>query len=346
MQKKHRRLITLLLACVLIISALTAGLTAGANGGTMDLDGDGAITIHDAQLAQEIRNEQRTASENQIFALADYSVQEVINKVFGKSYTPVTSGGVYQIKTLKDLYFVRDNATKTYSYKLANDIDLGGIDWTPIDDFAGTFDGNNKTISNVKITKGFSGQKTKTLLDMGFFSETSAGSVIKNLNLKNVEINVTDAVAPNAQFVGLLVGTNRGTVTNCYTHGKITDRREAVTYDTTVGNGDKTMIAALIGRCVGDGAYSTVSKEVEQPSYAYWKASETSVSKLYAAAQRGKHLHRRRLCLSAIGKRKRSCAGCRFCCPCAYGFSSSAQCAVCRLPAGYRQHRHHLPERL
>ena len=74
---------------------------------------------------------------------------------------------------------------------LENDIDMSGIDWTPIGyetnssgasiyGFAGTFDGNNKTISNLKV-------RTEKDNNAGFFG-TTRQAVIKDLTLKDVDI--------------------------------------------------------------------------------------------------------------------------------------------------------------
>lgn len=262
MKKKTRRLITLLLAISLTVG-MTAGLTAGANGGTMDLDGDGRITIHDAQLLQESQDKKvnRKLTDDQKVALADYTFEDLLNKLLGKSYTPTQSGGVYQLSSLKDLYFLRDNSAKGYSFKLTKNIDLDGMNWEPIDQFKGTFDGGNFTISNAVITTGrqASNAASGQMQNTGFFAEIMAGAEVKNLNLSHVEIELSTNASEYIQFAGLLCGTNRGTVTGCYTHGKITDRREKVTIASTSNDGDVVYLGALIGRCVGDGQYSTVS---------------------------------------------------------------------------------------
>lgn len=254
----NKKAISVLLVICLLVG-LTSGLSVGANGGTMDMDGDGQLTIHDVQLAKEIEANKRTRSQRQNFALADYSASEVLNKLLGKSYTPEKKNGVYQISKKKDLFFVQDNSTKGYSYALTADIDLEGMDWTPIDDFTGTFDGNGHTISNAVITDGVAGNTNKKIEDQGFFSEILADSVVKDLNLRNIEITASS----KAMFIGLLCGTNRGTVTGCFTHGKITDRREGTDHIFVNASGQKsegstTKIAALIGRCVGNGTYDTV----------------------------------------------------------------------------------------
>ena len=72
---------------------------------------------------------------------------------------------------------------KGYTVKLVNDVDLGDHTWTPIgrsgNTFQGIFDGQGKTISNVRIHTGGS--------DVGLFGVTTDGE-IKNFTLKNATV--------------------------------------------------------------------------------------------------------------------------------------------------------------
>lgn len=117
-----------------------------------------------------------------------------------------------------------DNVNKGITFadqyiKLTADIDLNHEAWTPIgggkksayekysanniykttvDDyyvFAGTFDGDNHTISNVDI----SCESTDNLITCGLFGAVSNGAVIRNLKLKNVNVG-------GRFFVGSLIG--------------------------------------------------------------------------------------------------------------------------------------------
>ena len=68
--------------------------------------------------------------------------------------------------------------------KLGNDIDLEGIEWTPIgksgSNFKGTFDGNGNTIKNLSITGWGS--------DVGLFGFTTVGE-IKDFTLENASVS-------------------------------------------------------------------------------------------------------------------------------------------------------------
>ncbi len=93
------------------------------------------------------------------------------------------------ISTLEELKAFRDevNAGNTFkgeTIELANDIDLGGEEWTPIGTqshkFQGIFNGNGHTISNLKINSSNSENS-------GFFGFTTNGE-IKNLTFNNADV--------------------------------------------------------------------------------------------------------------------------------------------------------------
>lgn len=76
-------------------------------------------------------------------------------------------------------------AAAGYSFKgetfvLDCNVDLEGKEWTPMDGFAGTFDGNKMTISNFKVNKAESA---------GLFGNLGTGATIKNLTVTNATIH-------------------------------------------------------------------------------------------------------------------------------------------------------------
>ena len=91
---------------------------------------------------------------------------------------------------------------------LDQDIDLSGIDFTPIVSFNGTFDGQGYTISNLTITGANSYN--------GLFGSLQKDAVVKNLKL-------TGSVNPSgsASNVGALAGRNLGTIENCTFSGLV-----------------------------------------------------------------------------------------------------------------------------
>lgn len=88
--------------------------------------------------------------------------------------------------------------------KLTADIDLTGEEWAPIGTaehpFSGTFDGNGKTISNLKITTGNYA---------GLFGYVSTAT-IKNVKLANADVSGDERMAT---LIGKITGN--ATVTNC-----------------------------------------------------------------------------------------------------------------------------------
>ena len=101
----------------------------------------------------------------------------------------------------------QDFAGKTF--KLMNDIDLCGHEWTPIGNgkhFKGTFDGQGHTISGMTITD-HAGQNQKAL-----FGTVSGTPTIKNLVIDNASV-VMPAGFKGDYYAAGLVGTYYGTLT-------------------------------------------------------------------------------------------------------------------------------------
>ncbi len=114
----------------------------------------------------------------------------------------MTSQKIVSISSEKELELLREN--KTGSFRLENDIDLNNAQWVPVD-FDGVFDGNNKTISRLRI------EQTTPQNLQGFFGKLSEKAIVKNLSLKEVNISVAD----NAEYAGVFAGINYGTISGC-----------------------------------------------------------------------------------------------------------------------------------
>lgn len=106
--------------------------------------------------------------------------------------------------------------TKTYLnkyFRLEKDIDASEMRLDPIgynwnQRFAGTFDGNGKTISNLSIVAEGTGYA-------GFFGSVDTAGVVKNLTLKNV------TVKGGGYYVGGMIGRCLGTIENCHAEGEV-----------------------------------------------------------------------------------------------------------------------------
>ncbi len=135
--------------------------------------------------------------------------------------TTLTSG-TYSISTKEELIKLAEMTNNKLvasgvEFVLANDIDLGGKNWTPIgnnpsNSFKGIFDGNGYTVNNLYINAN------DRTYDLGLFGY-AAGASIKNLGVKNATIK------GGWKNMGVLIGgtgsSNTSEVSNCYTTGNI-----------------------------------------------------------------------------------------------------------------------------
>ncbi len=132
-------------------------------------------------------------------------------------------------------------------FVLTADLDFGKGDWEPIGNvngypsktFAGTFDGNGKTISNLTVrAKGDNGKATA-----GLFG--SITGVVKNLTLKNVNIESTHYAGAIAGYSSANVGMK---IENCHVIGGTITSTPEDTGRGVYDNGDKA--GAIIGYMV------------------------------------------------------------------------------------------------
>ena len=108
---------------------------------------------------------------------------------------------------------------------LADDITLpvvtdGGSNWTPIQGYAGTFDGGGKTITGLTINK--------STMNVGLFASIAEGGTVKNLKLDKVNVTANSNV-------GAIAGQNRGTIENCSVSGSVT------------GSSDNSCVGGIVG---------------------------------------------------------------------------------------------------
>lgn len=146
---------------------------------------------------------------------ADTRIEEYGQEIAGETDDNYYSGrgtenNPYVITTKQQLlYFANKAAPYDYTqnryFALGADIDLGGIEWAYAATFTGTFDGNNFSISNFKMT-GYS---------RGFFGSNQG--TIKNLGLDNFYLDAQGEY----NRAGGLVGSNMGVIINCYSTGNI-----------------------------------------------------------------------------------------------------------------------------
>ncbi|HPC93869.1 MAG TPA: hypothetical protein PLU87_02935 [Sedimentisphaerales bacterium] len=97
-------------------------------------------------------------------------------------------------------------------YRLAASLDLSGIRWTTavIPCFGGTLDGQGRTVSNVTITGGGV---------LGLLGQVTLEARVANLGI--VDTNIVGL----GDQIGTLAARNYGSVTCCYSHGRLSGNR-------------------------------------------------------------------------------------------------------------------------
>lgn len=125
------------------------------------------------------------------------------------NYTVTSAEGLKNIAKL-----VNEEWKLGINITLTADIDLKGIDWTPIgkDDnkaYTGTFDGNGKTITGLAVTGSYK--------YAGLFGDIDENGTVKNVVLEDVQITSDNS----SGSVGGVAGDSWGTIENCSVSGSV-----------------------------------------------------------------------------------------------------------------------------
>jgi len=203
MKKRRSRILAWLLACLMVLSVIQ---------GT----GWGSFTVQ----AEESNEEERGHTyENGFCKACDAYEPAVLN-----------SNNAYEIGNAGQLYWFADKVNKErYKYvnakavltadivvnkNVLNDGDLtkdvdGLRDWTPIQQYGGTFDGAQHTISGIYCV-------SDTIDEAGIFQNTIDNAIVEN-------IGVLDSYycLKKGYNVGGIVGFNSGIIRNCYNEGMV-----------------------------------------------------------------------------------------------------------------------------
>ena len=136
-------------------------------------------------------------------------------------YTVSEDGKTYEVYNAEGLKNIAELVNEEWkldiNITLTNNIDLTGIDWTPIgkDDnkaYTGTFDGNGKTITGLTVTTSDR--------YAGLFGCIGSGGTVKNVTLKEVKIESDNGMSD----VGGVAGWSYGTLENCSVSGSVSGR--------------------------------------------------------------------------------------------------------------------------
>ena len=132
-------------------------------------------------------------------------------------------GEAIKIYTADDMLAIAQNTEADYI--LMNDIDMAGIEWTPVD-YTGNFDGNGHALLNLEIKSAskeirttYDGNyKTYDTCFAGLFGVLENGSV-KNLTLKGINVKVEKE---EPCFIGSIAGfAERSSIENCDIEGTL-----------------------------------------------------------------------------------------------------------------------------
>ena len=121
---------------------------------------------------------------------------------------------IYSGEGLKVAADVVNSGDTDLNITLDNDIDLTGIDWTPIGTesrpYTGNFDGGGHTITGLKIDKSGTDY-------VGLIGCLGSEGKVQNVTLTNISVS-------GANCVGGIAGQNYGTVENCSVNGTVTGK--------------------------------------------------------------------------------------------------------------------------
>ena len=174
------------------------------------------------------------------FPVLQENAQDGLPPGFGTEASPYRISTADQLKSFRDIVNDENGNPAAYA-ELMNDIDLSSVcgesnSWTPIGSsnaYAGTFNGNGKTIENLYIdtTDDYQGlfgyvNAEGTVKNLGVSGSSTSGGGVAAINFGSIEncssgVIVT-ATGSNNVYVGGVVDQNHGNVTNCYNTGNIT----------------------------------------------------------------------------------------------------------------------------
>ena len=230
-----------------------------------------SVTVYATQLASEFDSFNNTYDEN-----ADYSADVWNGKIAtADELAAATSGTTVTIDSGELLAALTNEVNGGESYdgytiKLTKNLDLNGIEWTPIGTkgtsnvFKGTFDGNGATISNLKISGGSY---------VALFGETS-GAAIKNLTVTG-EVSGEDVAA-------IVAKATDTAITNCVSKVNVT---------ATAGKaaGISASFGGTITKCENRGTVATAAAQPAGGLVAWCNAAVIENCHNYGAVTAGDH---------------------------------------------------------
>ncbi|WP_066715727.1 InlB B-repeat-containing protein [Clostridium sp. Marseille-P299] len=152
-----------------------------------------------------------------------------------KIYCKFIEGELIRVKTISQLQAMEQ--APEAKYILANDLDLSGQAWKPIEGFTGEFDGNGYTISNLTVNakNKVAGVAAKNADEVSFgLFATLNNAKISDLTLKDTKI-IIDKTSNVKLCAGVLAGrTKRATIKNVMVDGAVIEATGPLTIDVVV----------------------------------------------------------------------------------------------------------------
>ncbi len=141
----------------------------------------------------------------------------------------------YIINNVNDMKSATLYSNQTKYFKLNSDIDFSNQIYYVFSDFNGVFDGNNHTLSNIKLNTAYAGlfrNNTGTIKNLKINKAIVTGSskniysgIITNTNsgtIENIEITNSSLTGlGSGGGIGLIAGNNTGTITNVVTNNNV-----------------------------------------------------------------------------------------------------------------------------
>ncbi|MBR2386928.1 hypothetical protein IKA92_06500, partial [bacterium] len=166
------------------------GLVGWANGGNIsNVYSAGTVNANGANTADSTFGGLVGYAEGAI-------TQEIAHEVMMTQEEAEAAGYIW-VTTADELQTALANGQNV---ALGGNIDLAGVDWTSIENYSGTLEGNGYTISNLTGEQGLFKTLGKYEYDEGTGDSNYYGATIKNLNLEN--FNITSS----SSSVGALAG--------------------------------------------------------------------------------------------------------------------------------------------
>ena len=195
---------------------------------------------------------------------------------------PTATDGVYQIGTVAELvWFAKqvNGSNRAIKGVLTGDIDLNGLNWTPIgtssNKFAGSFDGAGHTIKNLTID--YTTAKASESLYLGLFGNVGGTAdsyaVIKDLTVEG-SVRAASSYSVYTGYVGGVIGKGQ----NLTLTGVIA--RINVSVDEKVGNSSgvgglaATLLGSTVTNCGNEGNVTGV-KQIGGLCYQLYSGSMT-----------------------------------------------------------------------